>query len=199
MLYAFEWKKEKQRLKEAARSVSPWLPKTWSQMSVEEQCSYLNDVLCSVANLVDEYDFHVTMRCEYTQRLIKPTFRAEAFVQATSNIPQDEEIRTLLCHAVCRNASLTLDDVPEPLRKWGIELLGEDRALEYFKCFELRDYGSTLSEALERLFYRIILMLKGYELLYVDGDYPHYCYSVWKNGAWTDDETWGNDDTDDEI
>ena len=44
-------------MKEAASSVYPWLPNTWSQMSVEEQCSYLNDVLYSVANLVDEYDF----------------------------------------------------------------------------------------------------------------------------------------------
>ena len=178
MLKQYEWKEEERRLKGAGKEVYPLLPKAWEQMSVEEQCSYLNDVLCSVANLVDEYDLHVTMRCEYSKRLITPTFSAEAFVQATPNHQEDEDICNVVCHAVCRNSKLTLDDVPEPLREWGIGQVGEEKALELFKRYALSDYGATLSEALERLFYRIILMLKGYELLYLEGDYPHYCDSV---------------------
>ena len=214
MLPKYKWKEERRRLREASKRIIPELPKSWKQMSVEEQCSYLNHVLYEIANVEGEHDLHVTIRCRHNSQsnILNPQYEAEAFVQATDEpCRQKDEISYVLCHAICRNPKLKLDDVPEPLREWGIERVGEADALELFKCYGLGDRGATISEALERLFYRLILMLKGYELLYLEDDFNRYCDSTWVDKNWDDDEAWNkveddwdnddwdNDDYEDEL
>jgi len=144
------------------------LPDNWGKMSVGEQCEYLNDLLKEILEYDEDFDISVTMQCTS-----KNTY---AFVQYTDEgCTGQYEPNYVRCHVVRRDPDVTLTDLPEPFQKWANHEFGEEDADKETIALDMYGNGRTISEALEELFYKIVLLFYGYECLYFEDDYTLYC------------------------
>lgn len=160
--------KQTARLEKLKKEGKCNLPDNWGKMSVEEQCEYLNDLLKEILDYDEDFDISVTMQCSS-----KNTY---AFVQFTDEgCTGRYEPHYVRCHLVRRNPNITLSDLPEPFQKWANYEYGEDDADEETIAVDMYGNGKTISEALEELFYKIVLLFYGYECLYFWDDYTDYC------------------------
>lgn len=160
--------KQKEKLKKLMAEGKCILPDNWKKMSVGKQCEYLDGLLKQILEYDEDFDISVTLQCSS-----KNTY---AFVQFTDEgCTGAYEPHYVRCHLVRRDPNVTLADLPEPFQKWAKYEYGEEDADQETVDVELYSNGKTISEALENLFYRIILLFYGYECLYYHGDYTAYC------------------------